>query len=120
MKGRSNLNPTTKFCALEYSTSDVRSPTLDDAQVIAFVTLFGEDDLEIRVHPEWETMVNPRDRAYLAALYRDLKERTGMDPQALFRQFSALDVGPLITYEVGSDLHERPEYIGLLASFREL
>jgi hypothetical protein len=109
--------PAVRFCALEYLGSDCTPPGMDKSKIIALVTLSEKDGMEIRVHPEWETIVQPVDREYLGSLYRDFRERIQSDPEALFRQLSNLAVGPVVTCVSGSNLVDHPVYLDLMNTF---
>ena len=108
-----------RFCALAYMAQGDRFPQ-DDTKVIAIVTSSQEDVVAIRVHPEWEKIVDPRDREYVKSLYRDFRERVKRDPGALFQQLSALAVGPMVACGSGANLAEHPAYFALMDRFKEL
>lgn len=109
-----------RFCVLEYIAQEAHGATGDDPKIIALVTSSGDNEAGIRVHPEWEKIVQLRDRDYLESLYRDFNYRIKFDPDALFRQLSNLGVGPLVARYTGSDLNEYPAYRGLMSWFRKL
>jgi hypothetical protein len=71
--------------------------------------------LEIRVRAGWETIVHPADREYLQSLFEDFKERSAVDPLALFKQASSLGVGPLIARDVVSNIETVPDLANFLA-----
>jgi hypothetical protein len=107
-----------RFCVLSYSADDDQ-PHSDVTKVIALVTVSEGGEAAIRVHPEWGNIVLAKDQDYVENLFRDFKERTKNDSEALFRQLSALSVGPLITYDTGPNLAEHPAYLELMRWFRE-
>jgi hypothetical protein len=45
----------------------------------------------------------------LQALFDDFKERAKLDSEGLLQQLSALSVGPLVTFDAGQELAERPD-----------
>lgn len=120
MEDRSTPKATSRYCVLEYRTGNGQSPPGDDTRVIALATSSDKNEVEIRVHPEWEKIVKSSDRDYFRSLWRDLKVRIESDPEAVFQQLSFLSVGPLITHVTGSNLSDHPDLFRLLGSFRSL
>lgn len=108
-----------RFCALAYQP-DVAIPQPDQSRLLAFVTSPSDGEVELHIRPRWEEIVGSCDRSYLEVLFRDFKDRAKSDPELMFRMLSSLAVGPLVTYDAGSDLNEHPEYRALWASFTEL
>lgn len=120
MDDRSTPKATSRYCVLEYRTGNEQSPSGDDTRVIALATSSDKNEVEIRVHPEWEKIVKSNDRAYFRSLWRDLKVRIESDPEAVFQQLSLLSVGPLIAHVTGSNLADCPDFFRLLGSFKSL
>lgn len=108
-----------RFCALAYQP-DVAIPQPDQSRLLAFVTSSSDGEVALHIRPRWEEIVGSCDRSYLEVLFRDFKDRAKSDPELMFRMLSSLAVGPLVTYDAGSDLNEHPEYRALWASFAEL
>jgi hypothetical protein len=73
--------------------------------------------LQFFVCPDWKSGVTDEDRDYLKALLADFIERAEYDSEALMRQLSSLECGPLIVREIGSQLVDYPELLELSATF---
>ncbi len=58
--------------------------------------------------------------SYIDSLLGDIRQRATLAPESLFKQLSALGVGPLITLGVGMKLDEDPLMQKLLTEFVEL
>jgi len=67
-----------------------------------------EDHLRFLVHPELHMVVADNELSYLESLLKDFLERANQQDAALFKQLSSLEVGPLVTHKVGTDLKEHP------------
>lgn len=109
-----------RFCALAYQPPDVAISQPDQSRLLALVTSSSDGEVALHIRPRWEEIVGSCDRSYLEVLFRDFKDRAKSDPELMFRLLSSLAVGPLVTYDAGSDLNEHPEYRALWASFTEL
>jgi predicted component of type VI protein secretion system len=72
------------------------------------------------VHPELHTVVADNDLSYLESLLKDFLERAKLHPAALFKQLSSLEVGPLVTHEVGSNISNHPTLLNLCSRFAKL
>jgi hypothetical protein len=89
--------------------------------VVVLLVLRSEDEsLRFLVHPEWRTIVQGEDLAYIEALLRDFLDRAEMNPEALFQQISFLGVGSLTTQKVGLSLDDHPHIQELSSGFVEL
>jgi hypothetical protein len=85
------------------------------------VVLWNEDrSLRILVHPELRTIVQGDDWVYLESLLKDFRARAELDPDALFKQISSLNVGPLVTKDVGSKISDHPSLLELCSHFVQL
>jgi hypothetical protein len=73
--------------------------------------------LRFLVNPEWRSIVQTSDLAYLESLVQDFLERAKREPEELFAQLSALGVGPLVTYRVGSQVSDYQALEKLCSSF---
>lgn len=62
-------------------------------------------------------MVQDEDWAYLEAMLIDLPKRALLHPEALFKQLSSLEMGPLVTQAAGDDLDANPEFQELSSKF---
>src|SRR6185312_14704173 len=109
-----------RFCALAYQPPDVAISQPDQSRLLAFVTSSSDGEVALHIRPRWEEIVGSCDRSYLGVLFRDFKDRAKSDPELMFRLLSSLAVGPLVTYDAGTDLSEHPEYWTLWASFTKL
>jgi hypothetical protein len=76
-----------------------------------------EGQLSFLVHPELHAVVQDADLEYLERLTQDFRERAKLDPDALFKQLSYLNVGPLVTSYAGPTLSEYPNVYSLCSSF---
>ena len=90
------------------------------APVILVVLKDKKDNLRILVHPELRNMVQRDDLAYVESLLQDFLERASLHPAALFKQLSALGVGPLVTHQAGSSISDCPPLFELCSSFVQL
>jgi hypothetical protein len=72
------------------------------------------------VPQEWREIVFGEDLDYLESLFQDFLERSKLHSDALFKQLSSLEVGPLTTQEVGMSLNDHPTLQTLLSGFVEL
>ncbi len=107
------------FCALAYRAHE-GGAFLNILNVILVVNRLGNEELCIRVRPDWCETVGREALPHLQALFDDFKERVKYDPQGLLKQLSELSVGGLVTYETGRDLAERPDLYQLFESFAEI
>jgi hypothetical protein len=80
----------------------------------------GKSGLRILVHPGWRTIVEAEDLDYIESLFMDFTERANLHPGALIKQISSLEVGPLATKEVGSNISDRPPLSELCSLFVQL
>jgi hypothetical protein len=85
---------------------EYRARVEDEAQLkqgaLLMFALFGRGcGVRILVHPQWKSVVEVRDLAYMQELLDDFRQRCGEDPEALFAQLSTLAVGPLVTRNAG-------------------
>ena len=81
----------------------------------------GEDgNLRFLIHPELRKIVHKEDFPYIDDLMKDFIERAKLHPTALFKQISALEVGPLVTHEIGLSLSESPSIQKFTAKFVQL
>ncbi|MGP8174182.1 MAG: hypothetical protein ACLP7O_06495 [Terracidiphilus sp.] len=72
------------------------------------------------VHPDLRAVVRGNDRAYIESLLPDLVKRAQQHPADLFQQLSSLEVGPLATQVVGTDLKDHPALQELSSTFVQL
>jgi hypothetical protein len=99
-----------RFCFLAYNKADGESiPPSPHALpfLVALESPGGELGLFIR--PDWESFVPVVDHQFIQSLLVDLKDRLSYEPSAVFEQLSTLDLGPLVTCEVGSLASDDPE-----------
>jgi hypothetical protein len=104
-----------RFCILSY-----RSPDLALAKsgpVVALVILGEGGRLQFFIAPEFRSVMTAEDVEYFTSLLRDFRERASDDPEALFAQLTELNVGPLATEEVGSDIANHPSVMELRSRF---
>jgi len=80
-----------------------------------------QDDraLSILVKPGWDANIQEVDRDYIRDLFKDFDTRAQADPDGLFAQICQLNVGPLITQEVGSYSADSSSFQALLSGFVE-
>jgi hypothetical protein len=88
--------------------------------VVLLVHRSEDESLQFFIHPEWRTIVQEEDLAYIEALLRDFIDRAKMNPEALFKQISSLGVGPLVAQRVGSDVSESPSIQELSSIFMQV
>ena len=68
----------------------------------------AKGDLRFLVDPDWRAVVQAEDVEYMESLFGDFLERAKEQPEALYRQLSALGVGPLMTEETGERISDHP------------
>jgi hypothetical protein len=71
------------------------------------------------VHPELREVVTDKDIPYIESLLKDFLERAKLNPAALFKQLSSLEVGPLVTHETGSNISDYPHIFMLCSHFEQ-
>jgi len=76
-----------------------------------------EGKLRFLVHPGMRALVQDKDWTYFEALLIDLPKRALLHPEALFKQLSSLEMGPLVTQAVGDDLAGNPVLQELSSTF---
>jgi hypothetical protein len=101
--------PRIGFCALAYKSHDHDDVGPNIESVIVIITRSRRSDISIRVHPYWRRIASSEDVPTLQALFDDFKERAKLDSEGLLQQLSALSVGPLVTFDAGQELAERPD-----------
>ena len=89
-----------------------------DESTLAILLANRSNKVEFFVNPEWQSLVDRRDREVVASLLDDFAVRSTVEPMALFRQLESLNFGPLITGEVGLVAHRELQIICLLARFQ--
>jgi hypothetical protein len=106
---------------LAYSISDLLDPSDDPASVIVIVLIDSEGGaLEGRVRSDWKTIVTEEHHEYISSVLHDIKTRSESDPSLLFHQVSNLNVGPIVTIAVGSNLESDPALWNLYKRFVRL
>jgi len=80
----------------------------------------GRGSLRCLVYRDWRDVVQAQDIGYIESVLDDLRERAALDSEALFRQLSSLETGPLLTQSVGSNLADYPSIEKLLPRFEQL
>jgi hypothetical protein len=90
------------------------------APVILLVLEDGKGRLRFFVHPDWRTIVQPGDLDYIESVLDDLRARAALDSDALFKQLSSLDVGPLVTLDSGTNIADHPAIRTMLPLFELL
>lgn len=76
--------------------------------LIALVLFDKNDGVRVFVTPRLQEVVPEDDWHYLDALFADFLVRAKSNTDELFQQLRSLQVGPLLTEEVGGDLAEFP------------
>jgi hypothetical protein len=105
------------YCALEYRARDDDSASAKLERIILIADKSETGELRIRVHPDWRTIVTAEDQPMMAELFEDFAERSQRDSESLLQQLSALNVGPLVTYDAGQDISTRADLTELSNSF---
>lgn len=105
-----------EFCALGYRFS---ADGDNASKVLVFIFRFSQGDVSIRFDPDWRSNVDESIREYVGSLLEDLRERALSDPDALMRQVSSLNVGPIVTHSTGKNIAEFPELDQLCRRFVE-
>jgi hypothetical protein len=119
-KDHSEYNHSTaRFCAVAYEPTGApqKSLTLQNV-VLIFLTFGSGSGADVRLNPEWSTIVAPDDHAYFREILSDLGERAEFDPESLMDQLSNLNVGPLVTWEAGTRLSSHPDLLRMYEQFR--
>lgn len=112
--------PKFQFCTLEYRPQNWDVASSQTAPVILLVLRNEQSNLRFLIHPELRILVHPEDRDYIGSLLLDFGERANQHPDDLFKQISSLNVGPLVTQEVGSSLSDFPAIQKLTSDFVQL
>jgi len=112
--------PKFQFCTLEYRPQNWDIASSQIAPVILLVLRDEQGNLRFLVHPELRIIVHSRDLDYIESLLLDFGERAKQHPEDLFKQLSFLNVGPLVTKEIGSSLSEFPAIQKLSSDFVQL
>lgn len=85
------------------------------------LVLRGEDgNVRFLIHPEFRTIVQEEDLAYIEALLLDFPERAKHHPEEFLKQISSLGIGPLVTRKVESDLLKCPSMQKLASQFVQI
>ena len=114
----SNPAPSPRYAALAYSASDLLGPVPNYENVIAILLLDSNgQELETRARSDWEEIVPEMHREYISSVLIDFKQRSESDPIQLFIQASNLNVGPIVTLTVGSNLESDSELWNLYRRF---
>jgi hypothetical protein len=74
-------------------------------------------NLHFLVNPDCRVIVKPEDVKYFDSLLEDFCERAISQPEALFKQLSSLNVGPLVAQETGLRISDFPHLLKLLSGF---
>ena len=93
-------NSITRFCAVEYRTSETDSLSAPERIVLLFLRT-SSGALRVLSHRNWQNIVRPGEMEYVRELMDDFRVRARCSPDALFRQVASLSVGPLRTFGVG-------------------
>jgi hypothetical protein len=109
-----------RFCALEYRGRNWDVSAQEEPSVILLVLEDGKSGLQFLAHPDWRRIVEAEDLDYIESLLQDFKGRAKLHPGALFKQVSSLQVGPLVTHEVGSRISDHPPLIELRSRLVQL
>ena len=74
------------------------------------VLALREEGKGLRLIPrkDWRLYVSAEDLGFMEALVADMGVRAILDPEGLFKQLCSLNVGPLVTQTVGSDISRFP------------
>jgi hypothetical protein len=100
--------PKLQFCTLEYRPQNWDIASSQIAPVILLVLRDERGNLRFL------------DLDYIESLLLDFGERAKQHPDDLFKQLSFLNVGPLVTKEVGSSLSDFPAIQKLSSDFVQL
>lgn len=84
-----------RYCTLIYRPSEKPSPV----ERPVLLLLERPSGIRILVDPEWQLMILPQDRDFIQEILADFGRRT--DTDAVFKQLSQLNWGPLVTQEIG-------------------
>ena len=114
--GKEGESPQFQFCALEYRSQNLRAPAPRSTPIV-LVLRDEEGCLRFLFHPALRVVVEPEDLDYIESLLKDFVERAKLHPADLFKQLSSLNVGPLVTHEIGSSLLEFPAIQRLSTEF---
>jgi hypothetical protein len=90
------------------------------APVILLVLRDVEGSLRFLVHPNLRSLAHPEDLEYIESLLQDFVERARLHEEVLFKQLCSLQVGPLVTQEVGQNLSEHPTMQKLASRFVQI
>jgi len=105
-----------RFCALEYRARELGGATF----TILLVFEDANGGLYFFVHPNWRSLVQPRDLKIVSDLLVDFLERADKQPADLLTQLSSLGVGPLVTRESGERFSDYPQLLESLSQFIQL
>lgn len=108
-----------RFCRLEYRLPQDRETLSHDHFVIALL-IEEAGNLRVFVDPTWSRKVGYADRDYIAAILSDFKSRIDFDPDAVFNQITSLNLGPLVTHDLGTLPNDDPRLTGMANGLQEL
>lgn len=88
-----------RFCTLAYSPTVGRTkPSCSD---IVLLLIEQPKTMLILADPAWKRVIQPTDHGYVQEVLTDFADRAKSDPVVLFEQASEINLGPLVTAEVG-------------------
>jgi hypothetical protein len=76
--------------------------------------------LRFLIDPDWRAVIRAEDEVYIESLLSGLPERAKEEPANLFKQVSALEVGPLVTAEAGERTADHTIISELFSGFVQL
>lgn len=79
-----------------------------------------DGNVQVRIHPNWRSLVQSEDLVYFQSVSRDFLERAKEQPEDLVAQIASLGVGPLVTKAFGANLKDHPELHELSSTFVEI
>jgi len=77
-------------------------------------------NIQVRIHPNWRSLVHSDDLVYLQSVSQDFVERAKEQPDDLVVQIASLVVGPLVTSALGANLKDHPELHELSSTFVQI
>lgn len=100
-----------QFCALGYVSRRQGDFRQGPEVTIALALRERGKAMKLILRQDWRLYVEAGDLGFMEALVEDLSVRATLDPEGLFKQLCSLNVGPLVTHTLGSDVSHFPRLL---------
>jgi hypothetical protein len=99
--GPSTENQPGQYCVLVYRASGSEFSPLGDEAPVLLAHLSPDSGLSLFVNSRWHDIVAHEHQEYFRSLLEDFALRAKSDRGRLFQQITSLEVGPIVTRDVG-------------------